>query len=118
MVSFHNKKCELQFAVKPAGGFNRPWETVAVVGLLLFAGCTTPAEKAEQRALRQGAEQYRPHGAKPALPLLTTNAPLRDFLTFALLNHPDVEAAYFDWAAAVARITSAGAPPDPQLTFQ
>jgi len=86
--------------------------------MLFLAGCTTPSEKAEQRALRQVAAQYRPHDAKPALPLLTTNAPLSAFLTFALLNHPDVEAAYFDWAAAVARITSAGAPPDPQLTFQ
>ena len=86
--------------------------------MLLFAGCATPSEKAEQRALRQVAAQYRPHDARPALPLLTTNAPLSAFLTFALLNHPEVEAGYFDWAAAVARITSAGAPPDPQLTFQ
>jgi len=86
--------------------------------ILFVAGCATPVEKTEQRALRQVAESYRPYGAKPALPLLTTNAPLRDFLTYALLNHPDVEAAYFDWSAAVARITSAGAPPDPQLTFQ
>ena len=93
-------------------------ERVFAAGLLLFVGCTTLAEKAEQRALRQVAEHYRPQGAKPALPLLTTNAPLADFLAYALLNHPDVEAAYFDWAAAVARITSAGAPPDPQLTFQ
>ena len=90
----------------------------ALLVILLFSGCATPAEKAEQRALRQLAEHYRPHGAKPALPQLTTNAPLSAFLTFALLNHPDVEAAYFDWSAAVARITSAGAPPDPELTFQ
>ena len=68
--------------------------------------------------MRQVTERYRPDGHKPALPVLTTNAPLADFLTFALLNHPDVEAAYFDWAASVARITSAGAPPDPTLTFQ
>ena len=103
---------------KPARDFSKPWKIFAVGGLLLLAGCATPAEKAEQRALQQVAEQYRPHGGKPALPQLTTNAPLSVFLTFALLNHPDVEAAYFDWAAAVARITSAGAPPDPRLTFQ
>ena len=103
---------------KPASDFFKPWKGFAALGLVLLAGCVTPAEKAEQRALQQVAGQYRPHGAKPALPQLTTNAPLADFLTYALLNHPDVEAAYFDWAAAVARITSAGAPPDPQLWFQ
>lgn len=85
---------------------------------MLLSGCATPAEKAEQRGLQQVAGQYRPHGEKPALPQLTTNAPLSDFLTYALLNHPDIETAYFDWAASVARITSAGAPPDPRLTFQ
>ncbi|MCX7009687.1 MAG: TolC family protein, partial [Kiritimatiellaeota bacterium] len=86
--------------------------------MLLIAGCATPAEKAEQRALQQVTKQYRPQSEKPALPQLTTSAPLAEFLTYALLNHPDVEAAYFDWAASVARITSAGAPPDPALTFQ
>ena len=84
----------------------------------MLAGCATPADKTEQRSLRQVTERYRPGGHTPTLPQLSTNAPLSDFLTFALLNHPDVEAAYFDWAAAVARITSAGTPPDPQLTFQ
>jgi len=102
---------------KAVQDFSKAWKTSATLGLLLLAGCATPAEKAEQRTLREVAEHYRPQGVKPVLPQLTTNAPLRDFLTFALLNHPDVEAAYFDWVAAVARITSAGAPPDPALTF-
>ncbi len=112
------KRPTFQGFEKQVSGFSRPWKTVAATGLLLLAGCATPAEKAEQRALREVTEQYRPQGARPTLPLLTTNAPLADFLTYALLNHPDVAAAYFDWAAAVARITSAGAPPDPRLTFQ
>lgn len=97
---------------------SKPWIAVALAGLIVSAGCTTPVEKAEQQRLTQVTARYRPQGAKPALPQLTTNAPLADFLTYALLNHPDVEAAYFDWAASVARVTSAGAPPDPQLTFQ
>ncbi len=90
----------------------------ALAGLLILAGCTTPAEKAQQQKLKQVSARYRPDGRKPVLPSLTTNAPLADFLTYALLNQPEVEATYYDWAAAVARITSAGTPPDPQLTFQ
>jgi outer membrane protein TolC len=35
-----------------------------------------------------------------------------------MLNQPRVEAAYYDWAASVERITSARSLPDPQLTFQ
>jgi len=41
-----------------------------------------------------------------------------DFFRFALLNHPRVEAAYYDWKSAVAAIAPARALPDPQLTFQ
>lgn len=103
---------------KSAQACFHPWSICVVAALVLLASCATPAEKAEQQALREVTGRYRPHGQKPALPTLTTNAPLSDFLTFALLSHPDVEAAYFDWAVAVAHITSAGAPPDPQLTFQ
>jgi len=35
-----------------------------------------------------------------------------------MLNSPRVEAAYFDWAAAVERITPARSLPDPRLTFE
>jgi outer membrane protein TolC len=35
-----------------------------------------------------------------------------------MLNHPQVEAAYFDWAASVENVTVARSLPDPQLTFQ
>ncbi|MFI5357749.1 MAG: TolC family protein, partial [Opitutales bacterium] len=40
------------------------------------------------------------------------------YLSFALLNHPAVEAAYAEWRASVAAIEPAAALPDPQLTFQ
>ena len=35
-----------------------------------------------------------------------------------MLNQPTVEAAYYDWAASVERITQARSFPDPQFTFQ
>jgi len=43
---------------------------------------------------------------------------MTNFLEFAMLNSPTVEAAYEDWAASVERITVARSVPDPKLTFQ
>ena len=50
--------------------------------------------------------------------LLQPRDPKRYFLAYALLNSPQVQAAYFDWAASVENITVTRSYPDPQLTFQ
>jgi outer membrane protein TolC len=68
--------------------------------------------------LQSVSTTYRPEGVRPPLPELGTNATLKDFLSFAMLNQPTVEAAYYDWAASVERITTARSLPDPQITFQ
>ena len=88
---------------------------------VLLPGCKGVSVKGEQEARQQVKDQsaqYRPKGQKPKLPTLTTNSSLSDFLTYALLNQPKVEAAYFDWVASVERITVQRSLPDPQLTFQ
>lgn len=88
---------------------------------VLLAGCAgvpTRGEKAAKADQAAIARVYRPGGERPVLPQLTTNSPLSDFLLFALLNEPQVEAAYYDWAAAVQRITVERSLPDPRLTFQ
>lgn len=90
-------------------------------GTLFLAGCTgTPiqGEREARRQMQTESEAYRPLGFKPDLPELGTNSNLADYLKFALLNQPRVEAAYFDWAASVERITVQRSLPDPQLTFQ
>jgi len=99
--------------------------TVAVVAVLSFAlvlsGCKGIPVKGEKEARQQAqsvADTYRPDGQKPTLPTLTTSSSLSNFLTYALLNRPAVEAAYFDWLASVERITVQRSLPDPQLTFQ
>jgi outer membrane protein TolC len=94
---------------------------VILIMLLLLAGCRgtpTSGEKEARRQVQAVADSYRPEGRRPELPTLTTNSDLGDFLTYALLNQPQVEAAYFDWLASVERITVARSLPDPQLTFQ
>lgn len=85
-----------------------------------LAGCSgapIPAEREARADVESVASRYRPGDAKPALPMLTSSSPLADYLRFALLNSPRVEAAYYEWAAAVERITPARSLPDPRLTF-
>lgn len=95
---------------------------VAVILLsLVQAGCAnvrTTEEKTARRSLADVESNYRPEGKKPVLPALSANSPATDYLRFALLNHPRVEATYYDWRSAVAAIAPARALPDPQLTFQ
>src|SRR5580765_233652 len=96
----------------------------AVLGIALaslLAGCRgtlVQGEKEARQQVQQVTEQYRPNGQKPPLPVLGPDSALSDYLTYALLNQPKVEAAYFDWLASVERITVQRSLPDPQLTFQ
>jgi cobalt-zinc-cadmium efflux system outer membrane protein len=103
----------------------RPNRPLAVMGVLAFAlllaGCKGVPTRGEKEARGQAqtvAASYRPAGQKPALPLLTASSGLSNYLAYALLNQPKVEAAYYDWRASIERITQARSFPDPQFTFQ
>jgi cobalt-zinc-cadmium efflux system outer membrane protein len=89
--------------------------------LLVAAGCKGTvgrSERTARRDLKAVHDVYRPADQRPALPNLTTNSSFADFLTFAMLNQPQVEAAYYDWAASVEKITVDRSRPDPKLTFE
>lgn len=95
------------------------------VGLLfvvaVLAGCKgipTQGERSARKDTRAVAHVFRPDGQRPALPELNTNSALGDFLRYAMLNQPQVETAYFNWAAAVERITVERSLPDPRLSFE
>lgn len=98
-----------------------PLRTASVLAVvLLLAGCTgvpTPGEKRAREDQEAVGRTYRPSGERPVPPTLETNAPLHDFLLFAMLNQPQVEAAYYEWASSVERITVERSLPDPRLTF-
>lgn len=81
-------------------------------------GVATAPEKLAREQAQAVAAEFRPHGEKPALPVLTADSTLSELVTFALLNQPQVEAAYYEWLASIERITRARSLPDPQLTFQ
>jgi outer membrane protein TolC len=102
---------------------DRRWWAVSTLALLALAltGCNGISTHGEREARHQAGTvktAYRPNDQRPALPDLTTNSSLGDFLTYAMLNQPQIEAAYYDWAAAIESITVARSLPDPQLTFQ
>lgn len=98
------------------------WSPGAAVGIvvLLLAGCAgvpTPPERAARGQLESVTASYRPGDARPPLPALKAESPLSNFLAHAMFTQPQVEAAYYDWAASVRRITTARSLPDPRLTF-
>ena len=93
----------------------------AFVLSLMLSGCRgvpTRNERAARGDVQAVSLAYRPDGRRPALPVLTPDSSLSNFLAYAMLNQPAVEAAYYDWVAAVERITQARSFPDPQFTFQ
>jgi outer membrane protein TolC len=92
-----------------------------VAGVLTLTGCRgipAPGEKQARHDLGAVASQYRPGNHPAALPELTPDSSLSNFVAFALLNQPQVAAAYYDWSASVENITVTRSRPDPQLTFQ
>jgi outer membrane protein TolC len=55
---------------------------------------------------------------RPALPVLRPDSPAEVYVRYAVLNHPAVVAAYYDWRASIEDIVPARSLPDPQFVFQ
>lgn len=88
---------------------------------LVLGGCTLAPSAGEQHARDQVARigsELRPSIGKPVLPTLSAASPLAEYVRFAALNHPAVQASYLDWRAAVSAVAPNRALPDPQFTFQ
>lgn len=103
----------------------RQFARLAGAGLLaaamLLSGCKgipPRSERAARKDLAAVQERFRPGERQATLPVLNTNATLGTLLTYAMLNQPRVEAAYYDYAAAVERITVERSMPDPRLTLE
>jgi outer membrane protein, heavy metal efflux system len=112
MNSQSSKTRSLRWCVTSAG---------ALLAVVLLAGCKGISTRSERQArsnLAAVARVYNPAERKSALPVLDTNATLGTLLTYAMLNQPRVEAAYYDYAEAVERITVERSLPDPRLTLE
>src|ERR1051326_2859020 len=91
---------------------------VIALGVTGCRGIPTRGEKEARQQIQTVSSTFRPGGTKPTLPVLTAESGLSNFLAYAMLNQPSVEAAYYEWLGSVERITTARSLPDPQLTFQ
>lgn len=88
---------------------------------VFLSGCVgiqTQSERQARSDVKTLGETYRPGDRKAVLPVLDSNATLATLLTYAMLNQPRVEAAYYEYAAQVERITLARSLSDPRFTFQ
>lgn len=82
------------------------------------AGIRTRGEIQSRGNVQAVLKKYRPDGAAPNLPKLSSSGSPETFVRYAILNHPQVEAAYYEWLASVEKITRERSPPDPRLTFE
>jgi outer membrane protein TolC len=104
---------------------------LALACAALLAGCRTTVPDYEQHARNHLAVLPPPSApdsqlSTPSSPSPSLNSQLSTlnssspsaFIRFAVLHHPAVAAAYYDWRAAVAAITPARSLPDPRFTFE
>jgi outer membrane protein TolC len=94
-----------------------PW----ALALLAALGCSLfvprEAEEERERLERAGEPFSVPHETR-RLPALAEVAPLSDVLAYAFRSNAELEMAYFEWAAANARVTQAASLPDPSVSFE
>jgi outer membrane protein, heavy metal efflux system len=102
--------------------WNSPTHRLFILAIILLAslqGCVKKSEKEERlltqrQILKDAYESSVSHNQVT----LEQDPSLKDFLTIALLNHPKVKSAYYDWIASIENITVARSLPDMQLTLQ
>ena len=94
-----------------------------LLSLLVTAvlGCASTAERKafEELAIERGTPYVSPGRAyaRHDLPVLTEDSPLSDYLAYASLNNPGLEAAFNRWKAALEKVPQARSLPDPRFNY-
>jgi outer membrane protein, heavy metal efflux system len=100
------------------------WRSPGLASLLIavaLAGCAgapAPEERSARTDMRATGAKLLAREGRPALPMLRPDSPQDEFVRYAVLNHPAVVAAYYDWRASIEDIVPARTLPDPQFVFQ
>ena len=94
--------------------------SLTIVGGTLLGGCVLAPRDArtEQAALQEAGVPYLRPFARRQLPDLPDKPQGEDVLRRALLANGDLEAAYFEWAMAVAKIPQAGGYPNTPISLE
>lgn len=69
--------------------------------LVRCVGIASSGELASKEQVWNVLGKYRPDGAAPNLPRLTSGGPPETFVHFAIYKHPQVEAVCYEWLASV-----------------
>ncbi|MBN1866886.1 TolC family protein [Candidatus Sumerlaeota bacterium] len=91
-----------------------------IVAVLLLSACASVQERQAVERLRKLETSRRFAGDRPdafPLPDLSQAHALKDYLTYAALNNPALEASFNLWKAALERLPQARALPDPRFTY-
>ena len=100
-----------------------PAAVILAIGMSLFlAGCASSWEPAAS-GRPVAAQAAAPIGlaaaqVDDALPELTDQSGLGDYLAYAGLNNPGLESAFNRWKAALERVPQVRALPDPRFTYR
>jgi outer membrane protein TolC len=98
---------------------------IAISVFLLVSGCSSDLESAAADDRQQPPAET--HSISPAqhpaptpdnLPALTDKSTLSDYLAYAALNNPGLEAAFNTWKAALEQIPQVKALPDPRFEYK
>jgi outer membrane protein, heavy metal efflux system len=95
------------------------WLIAASIGIALATGgCVAPAQRAAFGELDRVEIQAGYRSAERELPELGVEASVEDYLLYAALNNPGLEAAFNRWKAALERVPQVTALPDPRFTYR
>ena len=115
-MKLHNNLKNAGAAGSPAGP---RMLTVAIplVLALILTGCFT-ARPGERELLQRDRVEGASEELGRELPELAEDSGLNEFARYAVLNSPEVRAAYYSWEAAVSEIVPARYLPDLSLAFE
>jgi len=90
--------------------------------IVLAVGCASVPQRQAFEQLKvaeQTPQIVQRHAySRPALPELTASATLPDYLAYAALNNPQLEAAFNRWKAALENVPQARTLPDPRFNYR
>ena len=92
-----------------------PFACLLFGAVAVLFGCASERERAAFQELRRAeAASYDP---RPELPAIDEHSGLPEYLIYASLNNPALEAAFNRWKAALEKVPQARALPDPRFSF-
>lgn len=97
-----------------------PLAAIVILDILIGAGCQPEGQ--DQAFIEYEAAlkslPYEAPASDARLPQLTEDSTLSDYLAYASLNNPGLEAAFHKWKAALEDVPQVKALPDPKFEFQ